>query len=90
MDVKFKIGDKVKRIYNDKLKGQEGIIIKIKRQNTVANLTNDILTIKRTNYFSDKTVIWHGMFCELVEESSDLCNCNIDILMAKGCQCKGN
>ncbi len=85
MDVKFKIGDRIRRQEGVNLSGQEGVITHIAQRSSVGH----ILTIRRTN---DKTVIWYGTFCDLIKDSDlvSLCNCNIDILMAKGCQCKGN
>ena len=84
MDVKFKIGDKVRRIKGSCSPG-EGVIIKIKQDYSL----NHILTVQKTTG-NKKKVIWNGMFCEVIKDSASLCNCELDILMTVGCQCKGN
>lgn len=81
VDVKFKVGDRVRRIQNSQLGhpyDNEGIIVKIFAKRL-------IIDGKKV-----KGIVWWKEFAELVEESSDLCNCDLDVIMAMGCQCKGN
>lgn len=82
MDVEFKVGDKVKRIQDSQLRDtsydNEGVVVKVSAYRLVVDGKKA------------KGVVWYKEFAELVEESSDLCNCKLDILMSVGCQCKGN
>ncbi len=79
MDVKFKIGDKVRRVSDSQLisHDNEGVVVKVFEHKL-------IIDGKKV-----KGVVWNKEFSELAEESSDQCNCDLDILLAKGCQCNG-
>jgi len=83
MATEFKVGDRIRR--NDLTSfnhGLETIVTSTSMKNN-----SKYLTAKTAN---GKDVFWHKRYCELVkkeEKQEDLCRCDLQILMKRGCQC---
>ncbi len=88
MAEKFKVGDKIRRKRGHRFVhiSNESEIIKIVSAERIGHELHVL-------YPPGTRDVWHGQYCELIEkkeEQEKLCRCDMNILMAVGCQCKGN